>query len=384
MRWTSNKDSAPWLKNLRWSGGDALSRLNDEITAFEAYMSPTIAEGASREAAVNQLRVHAAVALPGAFLEEYGSYNTGIYMPSSDIDFRLASSRHGKQLGERGPSSTRPSALRENHRQLRALTRHLRTTDSYTDIGLIPARIPVGFATHRATGIRFQITGAGEVNAHDEYVKTYLAEFPALRPLYFVVKNMLWIRGFTETFTGGLGSYPLFMTIVAWLRLGKSQSITIWSHSNGSLGRDLRDYLEFYGSFNYYRQGLSIEPPRILTKGRPGGKPSKSERETMAKDPILSASSKMCVADKIQRYRLYLQDPANPLNDLGLKCYGIKHIRAIFRYTLTQLRRDMIQFEQNPSLFEDGGLLRSVVGGQFDRLEQSRARDSAKETSCTF
>jgi len=253
-------------------------------------MSPTIAEGASREGAVNQLRMHAAVAVPGTFLEEYGSYNTGIYTPSSDIDLRLASPRHGKQLGERGPSLTRPSALRENHRKLRAFIGYLRTMDSYTDTGLIPARIPVGFTTHQTTGIRFQITGAGEVSAHDEYVKTYLAEFPSLRPLYFVIKNMIWIRGFTETFTGGLGSYPLFMIIVAWLRLGKSQSITIWRHSSDSLGRDLLDFLEFYGSFNYYRQGLSVEPPRILTKGQPGGKPSKSEREAMAKDPVSRCS----------------------------------------------------------------------------------------------
>jgi len=91
----------------------------------------------------------------------------------------------------------------------------------------------------------------------------------------------------------------------------------------------------------------------------------------------------MCVADKIQPYRLYLQDPANPLNDLGLKCYGIKHIRTTFWHTLTQLRRDMVRFEQSPSLFEDGGLLRSVIGGQFDWLEQNRARDSAKEASRT-
>jgi hypothetical protein len=27
MHWTPNKDAAPWLKNLHWSGGDALSRL---------------------------------------------------------------------------------------------------------------------------------------------------------------------------------------------------------------------------------------------------------------------------------------------------------------------------------------------------------------------
>ena len=91
----------------------------------------------------------------------------------------------------------------------------------------------------------------------------------------------------------------------------------------------------------------------------------------------------MCIVDKFQPYRLYLQDPANPLNDLGLKCYGIKHIREIFRHMLARLRHDMIQFEQKPGLFENGGLLRSVIGGQFDRLEQSRARDSAKGTNCT-
>jgi DNA polymerase sigma len=93
----------------------------------------------------------------------------------------------------------------------------------------------------------------------------------------------------------------------------------------------------------------------------------------------LRAQSKMCIANEIQPYRLYLQDPADPYNDLGSKCYGIKHIRAIFQHTLARLRQDMIQFERNPALFERGGLLEPAVGGRFDWLEKRRAWDGVEE-----
>jgi DNA polymerase sigma len=263
-----------------------LGRLNDEIKAFEAYMSPTTAEEASREAVVREVRSFAAIALPDASLKIYGSYGTGLYTPSSDIDLRLAFPETEKQLNERGPSPTRPAAIRESLRQLNNFMRYLQATYDFMDTGLIVARTPIGVTTHRATGFRLQISTTGETTTPDEYVKTYLAEYHALRPLYFIIKNILWIRDFTDTFTGGLGSYPLFMTIVAWLRLSKSQDITIWRHNNEALGRNLLDFLEFYASFDYYHQGLSIEPPRVLRKRPRDGKPSMSEKAAMAREPV--------------------------------------------------------------------------------------------------
>ncbi|KAH0559268.1 hypothetical protein GP486_004215 [Trichoglossum hirsutum] len=386
MRWgrDTEEDVAPWLKYLTWSSGDASSRLNDEIKAFETYMSPTVAERNLRETVVSELRSIAARAMPGASLKIYGSYGTGLYTPSSDIDLRLSFPEIEKRLNERGPSPTRPVAVRESLQQLTNFMRCLQDLDGYTDIGLVGARTPVGVTTHQATGLQLQITATGETASSDEYVRTYLAEYPALRPLYFTIKNALLIRDFADTFTGGLGSYSLFMALVAWLRLRKSQNITIWHHNNETLGEDLLDFLEFYASFDYYHWGLSIEPPRVLRKRLRVGRPSTFEKEAMAGDPILRAQSKMCVADEIQPYRLYLQDPANPYNDLGSKCYGIKHIRATFQHILARLRRGMVQFEQSPSVFKNGGLLESVIGGRFDWLEQRRMRECMKGAGVTI
>ncbi|KAH0543298.1 hypothetical protein FGG08_002361 [Glutinoglossum americanum] len=365
-------DVVPWLKCVEWNGGDASSRLHGEIKAFEAYVSPTYGEGDLREAVVREIRSHAVVALPGTSLEIFGSYNTGLYTPISDIDLRLTFPGNAKQPNERGPSPTRPAVIRKNHQRLRDFVRYLKTTVDFTDVKLVMAKIPVAVVTHRATGFQLQISAVGETTAHDEYVKTYLAEYPGLKPLYFIIKNILWIRDFTDPYTGGLGSYPLFMAIVAWFRLGKSQGITIWRHNNQALGENLLDFLEFYASFDYYHEGLSIEPPRVLSKRLRPGRPSMLEKEAIARSRIIRAQSKMCIADKIQPYRLYLQDPADPFNDLGSKCFGIKHIRAIFQHTRARLEQDIIQFEQDPRVFEKTGLLRNVIGGRlrgtdFDR-----------------
>jgi DNA polymerase sigma len=43
------------------------------------------------------------------------------------------------------------------------------------------------------------------------------------------------------------------------------------------------------------------------------------------------------MSDQLQPFLLCVQDPADPLNDLGHKAFGIKHIKE----TLSQLHRDL-------------------------------------------
>jgi non-canonical poly(A) RNA polymerase PAPD5/7 len=43
--------------------------------------------------------------------------------------------------------------------------------------------------------------------------------------------------------------------------------------------------------------------------------------------------------DGMQPYLLCLQDPADPLNDLGRKGYGFKHIQATMGHLLKKLRK---------------------------------------------
>jgi non-canonical poly(A) RNA polymerase PAPD5/7 len=63
-----------------------LIRLHNEIVDFSRFLEPTEAEAASRAAAVERVRDVVVCIWPDARFEVHGSFATGMYLPSSDID----------------------------------------------------------------------------------------------------------------------------------------------------------------------------------------------------------------------------------------------------------------------------------------------------------
>ncbi|KAF3033026.1 hypothetical protein E8E12_001812 [Didymella heteroderae] len=157
----------------------------------------------------------------------------------------------------------------------------------------------------------------------------YLEEYPYLKEIYSVVKATLDIRGLSDVFRGGVGSYSLFMMIVASLKHRPS----IRNDATGAL----LNFLDFWGNFKSSEHGLSIEPPEYLAKT----------------SPIMSGAA-MGNMEKGKRaplppWMLNLRDPVDETNDLGRKIVAWKHIQATFKSLNKQLRKDL-EANSRPSL----------------------------------
>jgi non-canonical poly(A) RNA polymerase PAPD5/7 len=54
-------------------------------------------------------------------------------------------------------------------------------------------------------------------------IKSYLARYPATRPLLLVIKQYLLQRSLNEVFSGGLGSYALIIMMISFLQVSNTE-----------------------------------------------------------------------------------------------------------------------------------------------------------------
>lgn len=82
---------------------------------------------------------------------------------------------------------------------------------------------------------------------------------------------------------------------------------------------------------------------------------------------MIKGRYKIGLVDSTQPYLLCLQDPADPLNDLGRKTFGIKHIFE----TIRQLRIDLMARMADPPKAGES-LLEMMVGPSYAMLKGRR------------
>jgi non-canonical poly(A) RNA polymerase PAPD5/7 len=85
-----------------------------------------------------------------------------------------------------------------------------------------------------------------------------MVEFPYLPQLYSVLKAQLDVRGLSDVFRGGIGSYSLFMMIVA--------SLKHKSHPPNNASGALMHFLRFWSQFRTEEHSVSIEPVEFFAK----------------------------------------------------------------------------------------------------------------------
>ena len=196
-------------------------RLHREVEAFTSFVSRLSSARHSLLLSL-MLRVRDCVLSlwPAAAVHSYGSFMTGLGLPSSDLDLVLLH----VPLEPKAALQQLASVL-----QLHAWVRSLNAIDT--------ARVPVIKVVGEVDGkqavidITFdQPSGHGEScgvavlpSAHSGLASVdllchYVAVFPALRPLTLVLKQFLVERGLSSTYTGGLNSYCLVLMVVAFIQ----------------------------------------------------------------------------------------------------------------------------------------------------------------------
>ena len=302
-----------------------------------------------------------------ASVRPVGSYVTGLYLPTSDIDMVITFLHHtGTLLG--GYST-----------HLYVLIRKIRESGFASKVeDVLRASVPLIRITDKITGIQIDLTAA-DTHAFKatEAVQEWLQHSSPAKPLLFVVKMFLSIRRCGTTYTGGINSYALFWMVVAWVKLempkkkpvmgvsnydsmitalgglSMSKKNTAISSSNSEgvdLGELLMEFLKFYGEkFDYERNAIKIAPrPGYCTK-----------TYGYSRYPIT------------QRYLLSIYDPANTSIDMGSKAYGIKHIQASFKSAYQSLV-DLESKRKSDRWVGEAGILGSVLGGDYTKFVEKR------------
>lgn len=406
------REKKPWLAHLDQASKATeyvYDYLTAEILAFEKYMESTAAEKAAVGEALSDLRKTIETLDPALKVSVVGSRSTGLAMPLSDIDINieppnpLLSGTDGGPPWPLGYVAARKQAMDLLGKIKRNLKKRGGPKPVFYKPKLIQARVPIVNAVHIATNLDIQIQCSLDGNVSMDFAKAYLKEYPTLRPLFLVLRQVLKMRSLGDPRTHGIGSYPLLMMIVATLKFSSSR------FDRTDVGRQLLYFLDFYSKFDFRTTGIAVDPPELFPKFRRNAQvnhgfcKAKVQREaademaiTQANDADMDASNDddetaTTEADeayvdsshgrKIIRvihprrpYLMCLQDPARSSNDLGRHATAIKHVKATFATLAIKLRIAMELFEARGGCNSTFSLLEPCLAGNYERFEQKREK----------
>ncbi|KAM4538644.1 terminal nucleotidyltransferase 4A isoform 1-T1 [Odontesthes bonariensis] len=285
----------PW-KTRKYNPG--VLGLHEEVMDFYNFMSPQPEEAAMRKEVVNRIEMIIKELWPTADVQIFGSFSTGLYLPTSDIDLVV----FGKW--ERPPLQELEQALRKHN-----------VAEPFSIKVLDKATVPIIKLTDQETEVKVDISFNVETGVKAaSFIKDYVKKYPVLPYLIFVLKQFLLQRDLNEVFTGGISSYSLILMVISFLQLHPRIDAR---NPNENLGMLLIEFFELYGRhFNYLKTAIRI---------RNGG-------SYVSKDEIMKT-----MTNGYRPSMLCIEDPLLPGNDVGRGSYGAMHVKQVFDYAYTVL-----------------------------------------------
>ncbi|KAG1346779.1 terminal nucleotidyltransferase 4A [Cocos nucifera] len=277
-------------------------QLHKEILDFCDFVSPTPEEQASRSAAVQRVFEVVKHIWLHCRVEVFGSFRTGLYLPTSDIDVVILESKvKTPQMG------------------LYALARGLSQRSIAKKMQVIAkARVPIVKFVEKLSGISFDISfdvDSGPKAA--DFIKDAVKKMPPLRPLCLILKVFLQQRELNEVYSGGIGSYALLTMLMAHLQMHwRGQDIQGCCRSmEHNLGVLLVNFFDFYGrKLNTWDVGVSCNSIGTFFL--------KSDKGFMNAE---------------RPYLLSIEDPQAPDNDIGRNSYNYFKVRSAFAMAYSSL-----------------------------------------------
>ncbi|KAB1281335.1 Non-canonical poly RNA polymerase PAPD7 [Camelus dromedarius] len=268
-------------------------RLHEEIIDFYNFMSPCPEEAAMRREVVKRIETVVKDLWPTADVQIFGSFSTGLYLPTSDIDLVV----FGKW--ERPPLQLLEQALRKHN-----------VAEPCSIKVLDKATVPIIKLTDQETEVKVDISFNMETGVRAaEFIKNYMKKYSLLPYLILVLKQFLLQRDLNEVFTGGISSYSLILMAISFLQLHPRIDAR---RADENLGMLLVEFFELYGrNFNYLKTGIRIKE---------GG-------AYIAKEEIMKA-----MTSGYRPSMLCIEDPLLPGNDVGRSSYGAMQVKQVFDY----------------------------------------------------
>lgn len=285
----------PWkVRNY----SDGIIGLHEEITDFYRYISPRPEEEKMRLEVVDRIKGVIHDLWPSAEVQVFGSFSTGLYLPTSDIDLVVFGKWETLPLWTLEEALRKRSVADENSIKVldKATVPIIKLTDSFTEV-----KVDISFNVK--SGVKAACL-----------IKDFKEKYPVLPYLVLVLKQFLLQRDLNEVFTGGIGSYSLFLMAVSFLQLHYREDVC---NPNINIGVLLIEFFELYGrNFNYLKTGIRIKDGGCY----------------VAKDEVQKS-----MMDGYRPSMLYIEDPLQPDNDVGRSSYGAMQVKQAFDYAYVVL-----------------------------------------------
>ncbi|MCL7036102.1 hypothetical protein MKW94_027898 [Papaver nudicaule] len=277
-------------------------QLHKEILDFCDFLSPTDEEAAARTKAVDGVFDCIKYIWPLCKVEVFGSFKTGLYLPTSDIDVVILDSK-----------------VRTPQMGLNALSKALSQRGIAKKIQVIAkARVPIIKFIERESGVSFDISFDVENGPKAaEFIKDAITKMPPLRPLCLILKVFLQQRELNEVYSGGIGSYTLLSMLIAQLQLHwKGQYVQDRRASpEHNLGILLVNFFDIYGrKLNIWDVGVSCQNSGTFFL--------KTNRGFLNEN---------------RPHLLSVEDPQAPENDIGRNSFNFAQIRSAFGMAFSML-----------------------------------------------
>ncbi|CAK6958822.1 terminal nucleotidyltransferase 4B isoform X1 [Scomber scombrus] len=285
----------PW-KARNYSEG--IVGLHEEISDFYEYISPRPEEEKMRLEVVDRIKGVINDLWPSAEVQVFGSFSTGLYLPTSDIDLVVFGKWETLPLWTLEEALRKRNVADENSIKVldKATVPIIKLTDSFTEV-----KVDISFNVK--SGVKAALL-----------IKDFKEKYPVLPYLVLVLKQFLLQRDLNEVFTGGIGSYSLFLMAVSFLQLHYRDDVC---NPNMNIGVLLIEFFELYGRhFNYLKTGIRIKDGGCY----------------VAKDEVQKN-----MMDGYRPSMLYIEDPLQPDNDVGRSSYGAMQVKQAFDYAYVVL-----------------------------------------------
>nr|GEV54616.1 non-canonical poly(A) RNA polymerase PAPD5 [Tanacetum cinerariifolium] len=283
-------------------------QLHKEILDFCDFLSPTAEEAVSRNTAVKDVSDVIKYIWPNCKVEVFGSFKTGLFLPSSDVDMVILESN-----------------IRTPQMGLHALSRALSQKGVAKKIQVIAkARVPIIKFVEKRSGISFDVSFDMENGPKAaEYIQDSISKWPSLRPLCLILKVFLQQRELNEVYSGGIGSYALLAMLIAMLR----NSLETRASPEHNLGVLLVTFFDMYGrKLNTSDVGVSCnEGGTFFSKKRKG---------------FLNANRRSLIS---------IQDPQAPENDIGKNSFNYFQIKSAFAMACSTLTNTKLLMGLGPN-----------------------------------
>ncbi|KAG0283388.1 Non-canonical poly(A) RNA polymerase papd5 [Linnemannia gamsii] len=221
----------------------AMEMFTQEITDYAEYLKPTFEEHAIRTYVFKATEEFVTRLWNEAKVHVYGSFNTQLYLPGSDMDIVVVLDRDKPGL-------------------LRTLANKIRSSGFGVSVeAILQTRVPIVKFQERRTGIHVDIS----LNQLDGFktgdvVQQFMAQMPTLRPMTMLIKQFLKSKpmNFCEVHQGGLGSFSVTLMVMSFLQMHPLiQSRRMDPLLN--LGVLVIEFFELYGlCFNYNTVSISV------------------------------------------------------------------------------------------------------------------------------